>query len=57
MLLCSGRTYHHDHLDIDAKLDLIIKELENLKFRVKGLENKNKESFGDDNRDKRAPMT
>jgi len=54
MLFCNGRTYFPDHLDIDAKLNLILKELQDLKLRVEGLENKNKkESSRDDSRDKR----
>jgi len=41
MLLCSGKTYSPDHLDMESKLDLILKELQDLKLRVEGLENKN----------------
>jgi len=37
MLLRSGRTYSPDHLDMKAKLDLIFKELHDLKVRVKVL--------------------
>ena len=33
--------------------NLILKELQDLKFRVEGLENKNKENSRNDNRDKR----
>jgi len=40
MLFRNGRTYHPDHLDMDVKLDLILKELQDLKIRVEGLENK-----------------
>jgi len=42
MLLRSGRTYSPDHLDIESKLDQILKELQDLKLMVEGLENKNK---------------
>ena len=54
MLLRSDRTYHSDFLDMESKLDLILKELQDLKLRVEGLENKNKEeSSRDDSRDRR----
>jgi len=32
MPLRSGRTYHSDLLDMEGKLDLIIKELQDLNF-------------------------
>jgi len=35
MLLRSDRTYFPDHLDMEFKLDLILKELQDLKLRVK----------------------
>jgi len=41
MLLRSGKTYSPDHLDMESKLDLILRELQDLKLRVEGLENKN----------------
>jgi len=41
MLLRSGRTFFPDHLDMESKLDLICRELQDLKLRVEGLENKN----------------
>ena len=40
MLLRSGRTYHSNLLDMEGKLDLILKEPQDLRFRVKVLENK-----------------
>ena len=43
MLLHSGRTYSQDHLVMEAKLDLILKELRDLKLRVDGLESKSNE--------------
>jgi len=43
MLFHSGRTYSLDHLDINAKLDLILKELQDLNLRVEGLESKSNE--------------
>jgi len=51
MLFRSGSTHHSDLLDMESKLNLILKELQDLKLR--GLENKNKESSRDDNRDRR----
>jgi len=39
MLLRSGRTYFPDHLDMEAKLYLVLKELQDLKLKVEGLEN------------------
>ena len=54
MLLRSCKTYSPDHLDMKAKVDLILKELQDLKLRVEGLKNKNKEkSSRDDTRDKK----
>jgi len=41
MLLRSGKAYSSDHLE--CKLDLILKELKDLKLKVEGLENKNDE--------------
>jgi len=41
MLLRSGRTYSLDYLDMESKLDLILRELQDLKLRVEGLKNKN----------------
>ena len=49
MLFRSGRTYHSD-FDMEAKLDLILKELKDLKLRIEVLENK-KKSSRDDNQD------
>ena len=51
MLFRSGSTHHSNLLDMESKLNLILKELQDLKLR--GLENKNKESSRDDNRDRR----
>jgi len=48
MLLDSGRTYHSDLLDMEGKLDLILKKLQDLKLRVEVLENKK------NSRDKRS---
>ena len=42
MLLRSGRTYSPD-LDMEAKLNLILKELQDLKLRVDGLKSKSNE--------------
>ena len=43
---------------MESKLDLILKELQDLKFRVEGLENKNKkENARDDIRDRRVEKT
>jgi len=54
MFFRSGRNYSPDHLDIEAKLDLILKELQDLKLKVEGLENKNKDkSSRYDTRDRR----
>jgi len=36
MLLRSGRIYSSDHLDMEFKLDHILKELQDLKLRLKG---------------------
>ena len=38
MLLHKGRTYSPDYLDMEFKLDLILKELQDLKLRVEDLE-------------------
>jgi len=43
MLLHSGRTYPPDYLDLEAKLDLILKELQDLKLRVDRLKSKSNE--------------
>jgi len=43
MLIRSCRTYSPDHLDVKVKLDLILKELQDLKLRVDRLESKSKE--------------
>ena len=40
MLLRSGRTYQYDLSDMEGKLDLILEELQDFKFRVEVLENK-----------------
>jgi len=49
----SSRTYSPDHLDIESKLDLIFRELQDLKLKVEGLENKNKKkNLRDDNQDR-----
>jgi len=54
MLLRSGRIYHPNYLDMEAKLDLILKELQDLKLKVEGLESKHKEETSrDDLRDDR----
>jgi len=55
MLLRSGGNYFPDHLDMESKLDLILKELQDLKFRVERLENKNNEENSRDvTRDRRG---
>ena len=41
MLLRSDRTYSPDRLDMESKLNLILKELKDLKLRVEVLEHKN----------------
>jgi len=56
MLLRSGRTNPPENLFMKAKLDLILKELHDLKLRVEVLENK-KESSRDDTRDRREENT
>jgi len=48
MLLHSDRTYSPDHLDMESKLDIILRELQDLKLRVEELENKN---TGENSRD------
>ena len=53
----SGRTYSPDHLDIESKLDIILKELQDLKLRAEGLENKNKENSRDDARNRIVETT
>jgi len=45
MLLRSGKTYSPDHLDMEAKLDLIFKELHDLTLIVNMLESKSNERF------------
>ena len=50
MLFHSSRTYSSDHLDMESKFDLILKELHDLKLRVEGLENKNTGETSRDNR-------
>jgi len=58
MLVRSGKTYSFDHLDIESKLNLILKELQDLKLRVEGLENMNKEENSrDDTQDRREENT
>ena len=58
MLFHSGRTFSSDHLDLESKLDLILKELQDLKLRVEGLENMNKEENSrDDTQDRREENT
>ena len=42
---------------MESKLDLILKELQDLKLRVDGLENKNKENSRNDTRDRREKNT
>jgi len=41
MLLHSGRKYFPDHLDMEVKLDLILKELQNLNLIVHEFERGN----------------
>ena len=53
MLFHSGRIYFPNQLDMKSKLDLILKEFQDLKLIVERLENKNKENSKDDTRDKR----
>jgi len=43
MLFRSGRTYSPDYLDMEAKLNLILKELQDLKLRVDGLNSNSNE--------------
>ena len=43
MLLRNSRTYHSDLCDMEDKLDLILKGIQDLKLRVDGLESKSKE--------------
>ena len=58
MLLRSGRTYFPDNLDMESKLDLIFRELQDLKLRVEGLENKNTgENSRDNTQDRRMKNT
>ena len=58
MLLRSGTIYHLDHLNMEAKLDLILKELQDLKLKVEGLESENKEETSrNDLRDDRRENT
>jgi len=52
----SGRTYHSDLFNMEDKLYLILKELQDLKLRVEVLENKNKSSR-DDTRARREENT
>ena len=56
-VLRSGKTYSPDHLDMESKLELILKKLQDLKLRDEGLENKNKENSRDDTRDRRVENT
>ena len=45
-------------IDLESKLDLILKELQDLKLKVEGLENKNnEENSRDDTRDRREENT
>ena len=43
MLLHSDRTYSPNHLDMEVELDLILKELQDLKLRVDRLKSKSNE--------------
>ena len=43
MLLRSDRTYSPNHLDMEVELDLILKELQDLKLRVDRLKSKSNE--------------
>jgi len=60
MLFCTGRTYSPKYLDMEAKLNLILKELQGLKFIIDELESKsnketlkNRESRREDRNDRR----
>ena len=55
MILRTGRTYSSDHLDMESKLDIILKKLQDLKLSVEGLENK--ENSIDDTRDRQVENT
>jgi len=52
MLLCSCKTYSPGHLDMKVKLDLILKELQNLKLRVHELKSKFNEKALENRNDK-----
>ena len=54
MLFRSDRIYHPDHLYIKAKLDLILRKLQNLKLKVEGLGERQKGESRDDLRDDRG---
>ena len=53
MLLHNDIIYPPDHLDMDAKLDLILKELKDLKLKVDGLKNKSIEETLENRNDMR----
>jgi len=53
MLLRRVRTYSLDHLDMEAILDLILKELQDLKLRVDGLKSKSNEIILENCNDRR----
>ena len=53
MLLRRVRTYSLDHLDMEAILDLILKELQDLKLRVDGLKSKYNEKTLENCNDRR----
>jgi len=43
MLLHKGRTYSPDYLDMESKVDLILKELQYLKLRIEELKKQKRE--------------
>jgi len=53
MLLRSGTTYSPNHLDMEAKLDLILKEIQDQKFRVNRLESKSNKRTLENRNDRR----
>ena len=57
MLFCSGRTYSPDHLDMDTKLDLILKKFQDLKVRVDGLKSKSERTLENRNDRRRDEST
>ena len=52
-VLRGGRTYSLNHLDMEVKLNLILKELQDLKLRVYGLKSKSNEGTLENRNDRR----